>query len=233
MNQVLDPSLALTNKLGGAVAFVVYTAESTNARQYIPLDQEGRSASFRMAWFISKLLGSTGVMERLSHQRQVSTYCSLSLFAEIANDCIGMSSINLPWVLVDGQPEPQTVNFVYELEALLAKYRRSENSREFVLDGQRQLLLKASGRSVSSYYHARAYASAASQLAEVIELEISAEARVRFSQIRKTNDPIADAAFVVEPVDMRTKALLCSELVSDVTGWEYATDPKDGLLTVL
>jgi hypothetical protein len=92
----IDPSLTITNNLGGAAA-IVSSANATQEKLRVPRDRKGRSIPARIALYISRLLGSDMAIDTLPLQFQVELLYLQCITVQLVTDQITALSNDGLW----------------------------------------------------------------------------------------------------------------------------------------
>ncbi|KAI1437161.1 hypothetical protein GGR50DRAFT_115844 [Xylaria sp. CBS 124048] len=94
--KALNPSLALTNSLGGS-CFLVTGDATTGAGVHEQRDAQGCSVAGRMALYMTKLLSSGFEFDRIELSTRLNLLINLSLTTELATDQLTLMSKDSVW----------------------------------------------------------------------------------------------------------------------------------------
>ncbi|KAI8628234.1 hypothetical protein F5Y19DRAFT_438584 [Xylariaceae sp. FL1651] len=227
-----NPSLALTNSLGGSCFLAVGSSLTSDAD--LPRDSRGCSIPCRMAIYTAKLISSGFNFDNLGFASKVDFIIALSLTAELAADQLTTIGEGGVWVSVSSQ------DVATKLENLVSSTRKyivelTENAQEW-RDGsgtsQSRLVhtiivkLTEEARKLSplGFYSARVLHNVLQALTERHGFPSNGEqwlADVDF--LKSTPSTVFPAIAVLsglgETVSMsKTLSTLCNRLVSDVAG---------------
>ncbi|KAK3318725.1 hypothetical protein B0H66DRAFT_640071 [Apodospora peruviana] len=119
LEEIPDPSLSLTNNLGGAYLLVKPTV--TSAKVKAKRDKTGRSIPARMALYTSKLLSSHMQLSSLPIELQVELIYLLYLTIELAGDQLTLMGVNGLWSCVG------TDEIAAEMQQLITQSRKIIN----------------------------------------------------------------------------------------------------------
>ncbi|KAI9745801.1 MAG: hypothetical protein M1818_000482 [Claussenomyces sp. TS43310] len=174
LEQTPNPSLALTNPLGGAV-FLLQPSATTMSHNAQDLD--GFSPAFRMALYACRLLSQIGKSQQLQVDCHVDVLHLLLLTVEIVNDQIGLQVENQLWSsLADPDLESQVQDFLSEAQKSLvtslgaafgwrtaSEVAQGDLSRKLLA----RLLKDSNGSSAQSFYAGRALCNLLTNLVEI------------------------------------------------------------------
>lgn len=225
-----NPSLAITNAFGGALA-LIDTVDADFIPQLMPTDGEGYSPAFRVAYFVTRLMSTIKVAESVSDEHRTTTCKGLALILQLAGDNISISKSMPLWDSTVPDLENEVVGIVTEMQGLLASWLQAEPSSATPIPVvQTQLLNDSAGLSVASYYSARAYHALTTESVELhgsIRYEKDTD---RLKAVRKSKDAFAAAAFLAAAHDSKDLERLCNELIADLTAHDFLTDIEEGKL---
>jgi hypothetical protein len=221
------PSLALTNKLGGAV-YLVSSPATNQDSDATAFDAEGLSPLFRLASFIVDILQLPGVWDSLPFDDRISHAHFLAVYNELSYDRTFVRSRKPLW-------DENAVKFDVEILSMVLQQQR--DIRDFVLarihndQGYMEAMGKvlmdyASEDGVQAYYNARAYTTLCIESSTVFSAH---EQDTRLASIKRSQYPVADTAYLAG-VDRSSAALkVLNELLSSLTSRRLSDDPQDSL----
>ena len=164
-----DPSLALTNSLGGLLYLIEAETEQLDLDPDTPAtDPEGYSIAFRMAIYIVLLLQQTNTFTQIPDTRQASIFQFLAIFGQIATDHLSIAPSRAIWGLSTDGPDPEVVDGIVELHSQVSQWihMASKAGAHFLTLALDSMKTDTKGSTVSSYYSARAYVHVVSELRE-------------------------------------------------------------------
>jgi hypothetical protein len=119
LDQPINPSLSITNSLGGAVTLTNLAAHPTEIR--VPRDKKGRSVPLRMSLYSTLLLGEGVDIATLPRQFQIELLYIQCLTIQLATDQINSRDDNSLWLALE------SADSVSEAEALVTTLRNFIN----------------------------------------------------------------------------------------------------------
>lgn len=117
-----DPSLSITNSLGGAIALISSEGSPSDALQ-VQRDRKGRSIPVRMALYLLRLLEDGGEVETLADDFRVELLFALCITMQLVSDQITTLALNGLWKYL-GRSEA-----VDEAEGLVTATRNLFNTK--------------------------------------------------------------------------------------------------------
>ena len=225
-----NPSLAITNSLGGAIHLIKRPPETESTKSNMARDVDGYSPALRMMWYTAKLIRETDIIGYVTSEQQTALWKHISLFLQLASDNISVEGSNDLWNRYDSDLEAEILDLITECQALLASWLQGypqERSNSSVI-AKSQLLEESRASSVASYYSARAYCAMSIDLQELhghVALEGEAE---QLRKIRKSPCVFMSAACLSSASDPKALLRLCNELISDLTGYGFPGNSEEG-----
>ena len=214
-----NESLAITNPIGGALFLLFRSPEPS--KQKISRDADGYSSAFRMACYATKLILSTDCFSYASKERKVATCKTVATFLQLAGDDLSIKGSPPLWELVDPDLESEVVDSVAEAQALLASWL----TLDFITDVQKQLLSDTAGRSITSYYSARAYLALTIEIAELQGARVPHYPDI--GQLKQQGPNVfTSAALLASVSDSKEVLKLCNGLLADLTGQQLQEKSK-------
>ncbi|KAL6715189.1 hypothetical protein ACLMJK_007453 [Lecanora helva] len=224
-----NPSIAITNSFGGAIS-LIDSAYSIPIRQSVSRDADGYSSAFRMAWFTTNLISTTMAFDSLAPDHKTAICSSLELFLQLAGDNLSISGSVPLWQSIDTDHEAHVIDLIAATQKLLASwFRRHPSPPDFALDACKILLHGANGLTSHSYYHGRAYATIATEMAES-HMHLRTESDLsRIKAIRKSLDVFGSAAYLMSASDSKDVLRLSNEILAELTVLELEGHMEEGL----
>ena len=227
--QGLNPSLATTNPLGGALS-LVSASSSISTRQPIARDEDGYSSAFRMARYSAKLIASTKAFELITNNHKIVVCKNLALFLQLAGDNLSIAGCIPLWTTIDPDQEAEIIDLIAETQNLFAPWLSAEPSLStFVRVAQGQLLDDADGSTTRSYYSGRAYTALAAETKEIPGHLVGENDVDRLKVMRESKDAFASAAYLTSAPESKELQRLCNELLADLTAFNPEADTRDGM----
>ena len=228
-NQKIDASLALTNQLGGAIHLVEQGPDLEHASDNLLLfDRDGYSAAFRMASYVSKLARSTTGVTSLSEDHYVVTYRYMTIFSQIARDHLSALPAHGLWEISEGALDQSIIDTIADLQALCMAWTRDSLHKEhsYIDRALHEIYNNSEGYSTRSYYHARAYAYAASELKELCRFTDEEEVNLTLGSLRKSNNILGTLSYLVGYSESKAILKLFNEIVANLTDWKFDKDSE-------
>ena len=171
LNTPLDPSLTLTNELGGLLYLIQQKDESADATvDTVATDAEGHSIAYRAVYYSVKLIKETGIFSVLTDQQRALIFQLIALFNQIASDHLAVSPSHAIWgpASTSSPPSQEVIEFVAEAQAEVATWIRgnAECGRQFVDIALKTMEAQIGEMTIVAYYNARACDYAVSELRE-------------------------------------------------------------------
>ncbi|KAM6478292.1 hypothetical protein HDV62DRAFT_189421 [Trichoderma sp. SZMC 28011] len=247
LEQPINPSLSITNSLGGAVTLANLTAQPTEVR--VHRDRKGRSVPLRMSLYSALLLKEGIDITKLPREFQIELLCIQCLTIQLATDQITSRDDNSLWRTLD------TADALSEAESLVTTLRNYVINKGSLasqwwdnsVDEEQALvfrglveLLKEESRELTprGVYSARALSEILQVLSEAHGLPPSLEETLLKPVLAKaTPETALLAAASISGLGETIKSSklvsnFCNRLVSDVAG-ASASDSKTMMILVL
>ncbi|KAF2835732.1 hypothetical protein M501DRAFT_941447 [Patellaria atrata CBS 101060] len=240
-------SLAITTQLAGALYLVQETNDSSSllTGPKINRDANGYSGALRTAIYVVRLLTKVDLFVKLSVQQRSLIYEKLSLSYQLASDNLMISGSNRLWYIDTPESEVDILEFISETSRLTHSWLQSssdwwtgdgQDSEYAFIDFVHDCFLDASSNTTpSSFYNARAYATAIAELIEIHGCQQSkaTEVEEQLRAARRSTNAISTAAFLsayhVPCAKSKTAARFCGELVADLTSPDAMKPHAQGL----
>ena len=155
-----NPSLAITDIMGSSLFIVQRGEESQQAFGLNQYDNNGYTAPLRIGMYITRLITTTAIMDRLDNTIPVGLFAALLLTAQLANDDLGLDTAN-QIIKNHSQTNYEVMEFVSESQKLFIRQpRKSEDAVVSSALGITHEFFrsKALGLSPFAFYNARALA---------------------------------------------------------------------------
>ncbi|KAI9152149.1 E3 ubiquitin-protein ligase listerin [Paramyrothecium foliicola] len=249
LEQKIDPSLAITNNLGGAVAIVSTPTEALQGKLKVPRDRKGRSIPARMALYTSRLLGTSLDTTKLPQQFQVELLYLQCITVQLLTDQITSMSVNGLWQTLEEAGASE------EVEEVISSLRRFINDtvstttwwtnesghveNAVVRSLTEMLTAQARELNVRGLYSARAFAEIVQSVAEKHGASSSLEEKYLTTEVLKANpNTVLYASALITGLGetlLASKAAsnFCNRLVSDVAGASAASEKTPIILVLL
>ncbi|KAH8899741.1 hypothetical protein GQ53DRAFT_801361 [Thozetella sp. PMI_491] len=227
--RVSDPSLALTNSVGGAYFLVKDTATPGKTSNR---DRAGRSIPARMAMYTSKLLSSGFNLTSLPPQFQVELLCLLYITVEVAADELTIPGSGGLWDVWNENIETEVEDFLATGRAAINEtvkdakgWKDGSLAQDSLAESLIRVLLQQAGDSSAlAFYSAKALSDLLQALNEAHGIPNNLESR--FSQLGITKatpeNVFAGIAFITGYGEALASSAsvtkLCNKLVSDIAG---------------
>ncbi|KAF2402395.1 hypothetical protein EJ06DRAFT_490803 [Trichodelitschia bisporula] len=232
-------AFAITHPMGGAV-FLVQPETSDGARlleNTAPSDASGFSVPLRMAFYTAKLLQKDDAIVHLDSSSQGELFRLLSITVQLANDNLSVAGSNNLWSIYTLDIENEMAEFVAEAQKLLNSWLQNYQGNEvaeyeFVRSAIDSFLDGSNGTSPESYYNAKAYCEAVTELVEHDTWD-SGDLEARLRSLRASKNHLQSAAFLashkpdlaVDPISLR----FCNEMIADLADLRIADKQAEGL----
>lgn len=224
-----DPSLAITNPLGGAVYMVDRSDEKLELKATgdVPRDSNGYSPALRMAIYVSSLIANSDIFELISTEQRTDIAFYLSLLLSLASDNLGLEGANDLWIQYNSEVDDEMTQFVSRTQTLVARWLETTDSPDlrstteagFLGVAGRRLLDRSLGLSATAYNSARAFSAIQSELIELhgMDPKVTMEESV-LKTIRKGSDVFHSIALLTGLRPRKDSIKLCNEIIADLTG---------------
>ena len=221
INSRPNVSLAITNLLGGAVCLVDQLDNSQDTLEApISYDSDGYSPALRMAWYSTKLINATGILDNVPTHDQSVICKHLALFVQVASDNLSIPGPISLWEHQGLDMEADIVDVIAEAQSLLASWVRISTAPQesYVLTAISQLMDDSVGTSPASYYSGRASAALSAEYRELHNRPMMLKDEARLRTIPKTSEIISFAAFLAGVADSEGLLWLCNQSIAKLTG---------------
>lgn len=230
LDPVPSPSLAITSPLSCAVSLIKGPPTSTaSTRPSVSRDAGGFSSTFRVLCYVTKLLNENGVISYCSQDEKITICENLLLILQVAGDQIAMPSKHGLWDASMVGLEDEVVNLITEAQHLVASWMQER--LDFVIPVQQRLLDSCRGRSVLSYYSARAYLT---MTAELKELHGNTPDDVEMALMQSLPKSVGadyifrDIALLASASESKHLTRLANEFLSSLTGHGFVNQDENG-----
>ena len=213
-----SPSLAIMNPMGCSTQLI----DVVDISAHSTYDGYGYSSALRVAWFISALIHSTDLWGYAPVDRQSSTLVYLSIVAQMASDNLSIASANPLWKYQGPESEQDIIDFLSELQTLIASLIEGNGAAPFISNAQSAMLKHSHGVSVMSYYSGRAYVSLTIELGELYGDSQSTAEQYEIRSIRKASEFFAAAASLSTSHDSKGLTKLTNELLANLTEEDFS-----------
>ena len=223
-----NPSLAITNSLGGALSFVSAEAPVVT-QQSIPRDQDGFSSAFRLAQYTTNMINTSRVFNHIDESHKVALCTNFSLFLQYAGDNLSIPGSQPLWISDTADQEDEIVEQVTVIQKVLASWISLDISNSAFIDtAQDRLLGHAGSLSTASYYSGRAYSALTIERKEIHGERSHQNSADRLKAIRKSEVVFGSAAYLVSASESKELRRLCNELIADLTDQEFEANTNEG-----
>ena len=223
----LDPSLSMTNPLGGLLYLVDVTDDASDpAPETRAFDSDGRSIAFRTLFYTLRLIKETDVFSLITKEHRTVIFRLITLFNQLATDHLSVPSDNAVWGLPMDHPDTEVADFIAGAQAQVSAWISGHglSNDSFLLIDVDAIQKDINGNTIPAYYDTRACALIHSELHEKSGStgNDTFELAARFASptvSTKSNDPLHR----------------CNELMSALTGLDERglVDPDQRVLQIL
>lgn len=149
MRGAIPRSIAMTNKLGGAVYLVPPSDKGGVERPMAEdtWDELGYSSAWRMAAFLTEILKESSGLSSLSDESKQSTVLHLLKVIEIAKDNLDVAGANALWIDHSSAAREEIAEHLFEMESF--------TSHAYKLVSLDSLVERCVGKTISAFYNAR------------------------------------------------------------------------------
>lgn len=227
-----NPSLAITNPFGCAISIIESPQISPyEVVQTVSRDAEGFSAALRMLFYVTKLLNGTNVLPCCKEDDKSSICEKLVLILQLAGDQLAVPSPNGLWDTSLPNGDTEVANLLAETQNLIAEWMHER--LEFVNIALQRLLEMCEGRSVKSYYSARAYSAMSVEMRELygnVPNETESAILQRPSKSLGVGSLFQISALLTAASDAKRVTRLAGEFLATLTGLDLQADSEEGKL---
>ena len=217
-----NPALAMTNSLGGTLYLINPSQSGQGDDQSVNYDLEGYALPTRIISFAMNILRLGPMLETMGEDIKSAVLEMLSIFAELVTDSLSVASHPSLW---NGELEIEN-----EMTSLLADSQLvlSTNLKSLPYIDQ-QLLHRAEGMSVISYYNARAYATLMAQSTEINPGAIGAEQQQALvSRLEGRKLTFNAVALMARGMDFKLALRLCNGYIDTIAEIDLDTESVEG-----
>ena len=171
-----NPALAITDRLGHAVALVSDTGTASSSSSRRKYDNGGLSLPLRAAMYVTTFLTRTDVFEHLADTLRAELLVPLLLTRELAGDELGLKGANELWTSRSHDADSEIMTFIEDSHDLLKNLLRrrvlpDEGAGLKVHPNFASIILQMTAKQIDrsgfrSYYHARVWTLVAVELSE-------------------------------------------------------------------
>lgn len=231
----ITPSIVLsfTSSLGSAISLVDSDPQDAPEVGVDGRDSDSYTPALRMAQYSAHILTDNDVMKSLEPAEQADYYRLLLLTSQLANDKVTTFNSNRLWLTRDVGIESEMIDFISRVQGLCSNWYTDKESKfnseslqstSFVESALDKLFASSVGTSSQSFFFARAYSQANSEIIEINgwhgKADLDLEGRLK--TLRKSSDVLKLAAFLnafkVPLSSTQTLVRFCNELIADLTG---------------
>lgn len=197
--------------------------------QSVPRDAAGFSAALRILSYVTKLLNETNILLCCKEEDKSSICEKLTLTLQLAGDQLAVPSPNGLWDISLPNADIEVANIVTETQNLVAEWMHERP--EFVNSAQQRLLEMCEGRSVTSYYNARAFSAMSVEMRELhgnVPNETETTILQRPSKSLGVGSLFQISALLTAASDVKRVTRLASEFLATLTGLDLQADFGEG-----
>ncbi|KFA64870.1 hypothetical protein S40285_02894 [Stachybotrys chlorohalonatus IBT 40285] len=249
MERPVDPSLTITNILGGAAALVHAPAEANISHAQLPRDRKGRSMPARMALYTSHMFEADVELVKLPRQFQIELLYLQCLTIQLASDQLTTLSdgglwktLRTPEAIAEAENLVSSSRKFISDRATLSKWWDAEVTDEvsIAFRGLVDLLSEQSKDTTArALYSARALSEIIQSLAETRGASTVLEDRFMKTDVLKATPTtvfLASALLgglgeTLQP--SKAASNFCNRLVSDIAGASPAAEKTPIILVLL
>ncbi|PSN61357.1 hypothetical protein BS50DRAFT_504653 [Corynespora cassiicola Philippines] len=227
-----NPSLAITNCLGGAVYLLDFN--QTSHQINVSRDLDGYSAAYRIAQYVARLFKSGDLLriEEVPSNVCATLVRNISLTVQLVSDNLGLAGANQLWAAHGPDVEADAMGFLADARSLIRQNLKQLSNVWTGSGGDTSLLSWAlellstidADVSVTAYYMARAYGSLVADAIDVHGWKSSENVEIQgtLGVFRKNKNDLALIAFLhafKEPLAAaRACERMCNEILANLTG---------------
>ena len=219
----------MLNTIGDSV-YMIDAPAANIVGESVAQDAGGFSSAVRMSWYTTKLIKATCILDLVDPEQQIEIYKNLALVTQLASDDLSISGVGQLWQQDDAEVEAEIIDFVVEVQGLLAVWLRDPRSSSSglitkVLD---RLLEASHGLTVLAYYSGRVYSTLATELTELLGSSHISIDMERARDLRKSPDIFTSAAILTASTESKGLFRLSNELLADLTDDEFYEKTDEG-----
>lgn len=228
--QLPNPSISIMKPLGGAINLIDRAVSEVADLRPIGRDLDGYAPAMRMAWYVTKLLSSTNILDHTTEDQRVVLFQNLALFAQLASHNISIPGSVLLWVYRDSDLESEIAYFSTELQTRLLRWIRDFESvdKGFIHTVRKKLLDESRGTSVASYYSGCAGSFVGAELVELYGDFTSEEDSKELGTMFGSPDIFTKSALLASISDTKLLSKFCNKLLDDLTGYDLRKEFNGG-----
>ena len=222
-------SLAITNQLSCAIKLIRNPSiPSLSTVQRIARDVDGFSSAFRVLSYVIGLLNVIEVFSYCTEEGKVLMCQNILVILQLAGDQIAKPTSNGLWDVTMVDSDSGILGLIADAQSLMASWMRDRE--QFVITAQQQLLEMCQGRSVLSYYSARAYTTLTTELKELHgnALEEIGTALMGISRSPGVDDLFKNAALLASASESNQLSKLTNELLASLTDHNLKDQSESG-----
>lgn len=211
----------------------LYMIDAPSAKvvgESVAQDADGFSSAVRMSWYTTKLIKATRILDLVDPEQQIEIYKNLALVTQLANDDLSISGAGQLWQQDEAEVEAEIIDFVVEIQGLLAVWLRDPRSSSSglitkILD---QLLEASHGLTILAYYSGRVYSTLAIELTELLGSSHISIDMERARDLRKSPNIFTSAAILTASTESKGLFRLSNELLADLTDYGFYEKTDEG-----
>ena len=222
-------SLAITNQLSSAIELIIYpSASGPSTERRVARDVDGFSSAFRVLSYVTSLLSSVEVFPYCTEENKALICKNIALLLQLAGDQIAKPTSNGLWDASAVDSDGDILGLITDAQSLLALWM--QDREHFVVMAQKQLLEMCPGRSVLSYYSARAYTTITTELKELHgnPLDETGTTLAGISKSTRIDDLFKNAALLASAPESSQLTQLTNELLATMTGHNFSDQDDSG-----
>ena len=229
--QLPNPSMSIMKPLGAAISLIDRTVSEVTDLRSIARDLDGYCPAMRMAWYVTKLLSSTNVLDHITEDQRVVLFQNLALFSQLASHNISVPGSVLLWDYRDSDLETEIAYFCADVQTLLLRWTRDFESvhKGFINTVRRKLLDESRGTSAASYYSGCACSFIGAELVELYGDSTSEEDSEELGTLWGSPDIFTKTALLASISDIKLLVRFCNKLLDDLTGCDLRKEANGGM----
>ena len=230
LNQAPDPALAVTNPLCSVMGLLdsLTTTSLDDTSPHIPRDADGFSSAIRLASYSTRLIRAADIKKYWSEDEMVLLYSKLELVQTLANDHLSIERPDTLWDTLRADTETHILDRVLEIQTICASWEQEK--AQFVTVALQKFLDRCIGCSIASYYNARVYSAATSQLRELHgNVHIDSDELVSSIRESRETDSILHTMAILTSIE-RSKEMTkyANELLAHLTDLDFYENTTQG-----
>ena len=222
-------SLAITNQLSCAIELIKNPSiPGLSTMRRVARDVDGFSSAFRVLSYVTGLLNAVEVLPYCAEEDKALICKNVALILQLAGDQIAKPTDNGLWDASMVDPDSEVLGIIANAQSLLALWM--QDREHFVVTAQTQLLEMCQGRSVLSYYSARAYTTITTELKELHgnSPDEIGTTLMGMSNSTGVDDLFQNAALLASASESSQLTKVTNEFIASLTGHDFRNQDENG-----